>query len=308
MNTLTSRSYSGPADLPAMTDLAARLRAAGQKVYPIAADLYEELSDPDVQATVCLWEGGNAQLVGFAYVSQYQNLVDVFDQRAMTPAIETEMVAWAVAAAQLRNQELGEERSLDASSLDSDLPRLGFLRRHGFEQSAEDSILMARSLGQPIPVPVVPPGFVIRPMKGETEVEAYVALHRAAFGTENMSVAYRRVIMSAPSFIPELDLVAVAPSGELAAFCVCQVFPDDTPRAGGQKEGWTDPVGTRPSYQRLGLAKALILTGMHLLKGRGIDTALLGTSSENIAMQRTAEALDFRTASRTLMFSRPVGE
>jgi ribosomal protein S18 acetylase RimI-like enzyme len=143
-------------------------------------------------------------------------------------------------------------------------------------------------------------------MGGEAEIEAYVALHRAAFGTDNMNVDYRRAIMNVPSYIPELDLVAVAPDGALAAFCVCQIFPDDVSRGGGQKEGWTDPIGTHPSFQRMGLSKALILTGMHLLKRRGIDTALLGTNSDNYAMQRVASAAGFHTISNTLWFCKDV--
>ena len=161
---------------------------------------------------------------------------------------------------------------------------------------------MARSLDQPTPDPRMPAGFTIRPMLRETEIEAYVSLHRAAFGTENMTVEYRRSIMSAPGYIPELDLIAVAPNGDLAAFCVCQVFPDDLPRAGGQREGWTDPIGTHPDYQRLGLAKALILTGMRLLKERGLDTALLGTESTNIAMQHAAMSVGFHNVSNTFWF------
>ena len=289
-----------------MTALTQALRAAGQMVYPIAADLYEELADLEVQAAVRLWEDDRRQLVGFAYVSQYQNLVDVFEAGEFTPAIETEMVDWAVTAMQRRNQESGKTETLDASALESDLPRLAFLERHGFQRQAESSILMACPLDQPIPAPQLPPGFSIRPMSGEAEIEAYVALHRAAFGTGNMTVEYRRTIMSAPDFIPELDLVAVAPNGELAAFCVCQIFPDDAPRAGGHKEGWTDPMGTRPTYQRLGLAKALILTGMRLLKERGMDMAILGTSSQNLAMQRTAEAVGFRKATNTLWYCKAV--
>ena len=306
MSTLTSRTYAGPADLQAMTALTQALRAAGQMVYPIAADLYEELADLEVQAAVRLWEDDRRQLVGFAYVSQYQNLVDVFEAGEFTPAIETEMVDWAVTAMQRRNQESGKTETLDASALESDLPRLAFLERHGFQRQAESSILMACPLDQPIPEPQLPPGFSIRPMSGEAEIEAYVALHRAAFGTGNMTVEYRRTIMSAPDFIPELDLVAVAPNGELAAFCVCQIFPDDAPRAGGHKEGWTDPMGTHPTYQRLGLAKALILTGMRLLKERGMDMAILGTSSQNLAMQRTAEAVGFRKATNTLWYCKAV--
>ena len=132
----------------------------------------------------------------------------------------------------------------------------------------KSSILMGRPLDGYIPDPVLPQGFAIRPMAGEAELEAYVTLHRAAFGTGNMTVQYRRTIMSAPDFIPELDLVAVAPNGDLAALCVCQVFADDSPRADGRKEGWTDPVATHPAYQRLGLAKALMLHGMRLLRRR----------------------------------------
>jgi ribosomal protein S18 acetylase RimI-like enzyme len=143
-------------------------------------------------------------------------------------------------------------------------------------------------------------------MGGEAEIEAYVALHRRAFGTDNMTIEYRRAIMSAPDYLPELDLVAVAPNSDLAAFCVCQVFPDDAPRAGGQKEGWTDPVGTHPEHQRRGLAKALILTGMRRLHARGMDTALLGASSQNLPMQRLAESLGFRVVSNTLWFSKKV--
>ena len=165
---------------------------------------------------------------------------------------------------------------------------------------------MSRSLNLPIPEPQLPPGFIIRPMGGEVEIDAYVALHRAAFGTEIMTVEYRRTIISAPDYIPELDLVAVAPDGDLAAFCVCQIFPDDSPRAGGLKEGWTDPLGTHPAYQRLGLATALLLTGMRLLKARGMDTAILGTSSSNLAMQHTARSVGYQDASNTLWYSKSV--
>lgn len=306
MKTLLSRSYTGSADLQRMIELTQTLRSKGQRVYPIATDLYEELAEVDVQVTARLWENDQGQLVGFAYVSRYQNLVDVFDARELTPALESELLAWVVSAVQRRNLEKGETQTLDASSLEDDQVRLAFLEQAGFERQEETSLLLARPIDDDLPAPQLPPGFTIRPMGGEAEVEAYVALHQAAFGTQNMTVEYRRTIMSAPDYNPELDLVAVAPNGDLAAFCVCQIFPDDSPRAGGQKEGWTDPVGTHPNYQRLGLARALILTGMDLLKVRGIDTAIMGTSSTNIPMQRTAEALGFQRVSNTLWFCKTV--
>lgn len=306
MSPLTSRLYAGSTDLQAMIAFLQTLRASGQKVYPIATDLYEELADPEVQVTARLWENGAGELAGFAYINRYQNLVDVFDERQFTPDLEAGMMAWLTAAARHRQGQTGAAQTLDASALESDLRRQAFLERQGFQRQAESSLLMSRPLAEPLPGPALPPGFTIRPMGGETELEAYVALHRAAFGTENMSVEYRRAIMNAPDYLPNLDLVAVAPGGELAAFCVCQIFPDDAPRAGGHKEGWTDPLGTHPAYQRRGLAQALIAQGMHLLKKRGIDTVLLGTSSENLAMQSTAASLGFQLVSNTFWYCKPV--
>ena len=61
-----------------------------------------------------------------------------------------------------------------------------------------------------------------------------------------------------------------------------------------------------PDFQQQGLARALLLTGFHKLKQRGIDTAVLGTSSENIAMQRTAQAVGFRVQFTKLWFTKSV--
>lgn len=305
--TLPSRPFAGPDDTQAMIRLTARLRAAGQRVYPIAADLHEELADPETQITARLWEQ-DGELVGFAYVSRWQNLVYAFDEACFTPEVQAELMAEMVAATRARNRAKGEAQTLDASVLEDDQPGVALLKRFGFLRQEESSLLFARSLEGELPQPVLPPGFSIRPLGGADELAAYVALHQAAFGTDNMTVEYRQSIMSAPGYLPELDLVAAAPDGTLAAFCMCQIFEDDAPRAGGTKEGWTDPMGTHPAYRRLGLARALMLTGLRLLRGRGIDTALLGTSSTNAAMRRVAEEAGFHVASNTLWYCRTVEE
>jgi hypothetical protein len=45
---------------------------------------------------------------------------------------------------------------------------------------------------------------------------------------------------------------------------------------------------------------------MARLKQRGMDTAVLGTSSENLVMQQVARSVGFFTKAKTLWFSRPV--
>ena len=115
-----------------------------------------------------------------------------------------------------------------------------------------------------------------------------------------MTAEGRLAIMRAPQYDPELDLVAVAPNGELAAFCICG-FEDS-----GRQVGYTDPIGTHAHYKRRGLGKAMVTAGLHALRDRGAKSAELGTSSENVVMQRLAEALGFIIVSESLWFCRVV--
>jgi ribosomal protein S18 acetylase RimI-like enzyme len=69
---------------------------------------------------------------------------------------------------------------------------------------------------------------------------------------------------------------------------------DETPEGqAALRQGRTDPVGTHPGYRRLGLARVLLCSGARLLKERGADYAILGTSSTNIPMQRAAESAGY---------------
>ena len=55
-------------------------------------------------------------------------------------------------------------------------------------------------------------------------------------------------------------IVAVAPSGEFAAFCT--VWFDDVTRTGA-----FEPVGTAPAHRRRGLGKAVMCEGVPSLRG-----------------------------------------
>ena len=302
----TSRLYSGVADLQSMLDLLITIRPTERITdFPSAVDLRELLALSAVQDNTRLWFDADDRLVGFAFVDHYQNLRFEFDPRLVSPGIESEVVAWGEACIRRAMQASGESLTLDASCRDADTDRIALLERHGFVQKALRSLHMARSLYGPIPTPQIPAGFSIRHVTGEHEAEALVGLHRAAFGTENMTVEERLAMMRVPDYDLELDLLAVAPDGRLAAYCMVSISQEENLRT-GRNEGYTDPVATHPDFQRRGLAKALLLTGLHTLQQRGMDMALLGTSGDNVAMQRTAEAVGFRVQSTTLWFSKPV--
>ncbi len=198
-----------------------------------------------------------------------------------------------------RNAKTGQNETLDASFLVENTWQIALLQRSGFVQENLRSLHYARSLNEPIPEYPLPPGFSLRCVQGEDEVENLVALHRAAFGTENMTVEERLAIMRAPQYERELDLLAIAPTGELAAFCICGIE--------NKNISYTDPIGAHKNYQRLGLGKAVLCAGLQILKQRGIERAELGTSSENIVMQQLATKLGFVVISESLWFSKKVG-
>jgi len=55
---------------------------------------------------------------------------------------------------------------------------------------------------------------------GASEVQDYVELHRAVFESTNMTHAWRARTLGCLGYLHDLDLVAVAPDGRLAAFCI----------------------------------------------------------------------------------------
>jgi len=273
--------------------------------YPSPVDLREILALGNVQDNTRLWFDAEGQIVAFAFVDHYNNLRFEINSQAAQPDTESEIVTWGVECIRRAMQERNESLTLDASCRDDDAERIALLERHGFVMQEMRSLQIVRSLDGPIRRPQVPTGFSIRHVAGEQEVKALVALHRAAFGTENMTVKERLAMMRVPEYDAELDLLAIAPDGRFAAYCMCSISQEENERT-GRNEGYTDPIATHPDFQQQGLAQALLLTGFQKLKQRGIDTAVLGTSSENIAMQRTAKAVGFRVQFTKLWFAKSV--
>jgi mycothiol synthase len=306
MAAFTNRPYAD-ADLQAMIDLLVGARPSGHIAdYPGIVDLREMLETSETQANTSLWRDGDGQLVGFAIVHPtHGNLIFEIASQARTGDLAAQIVAWSVE--RVRNARRGAEEaaSLQMSCHDDNLERVALLEQLGFVRQEQYTLHFACSLSDPIPEPQVPEGFGTRHVAGEHEVEAHVALHRAAFGTENMTVEERLSWMHTPDYDPELDLVAVAPDGTLAAYVFCTISEEENALT-RRKDGYTDPVATHPAFQRRGLARALLLTGFRLLKRRGVETARTSTGSWNVAMQRAARSVGYRAESKTIFFKKPV--
>jgi mycothiol synthase len=303
MPSIISRPYSHPQDLPAVLDLLNAVRPAEwSNDYPNSADLQEAMARPSIRERTRLWMDDRGHFAAFAFVLEPYNHL-VFE---VTPEAELEIVSglitWGMTYAAC-SSDLGAEESLDTSCREDDRRRVALLERQGFRKLNENTLQMARKLDRPISPVRLPEGFRIRPIKGEQEVDAIVALHRAAFGTSKMTREERLAIMRTPEYDPALDLIIIAPNDRLAAYCTCSILAAENKRS-GMKIGHTDPVAVHPDFQRQGLACALLLKGTQLLKDRGMDLAMLSTSSDNLAMQRAAESAGFRVYSKRIWFSK----
>lgn len=296
-----SRNETFQNDLQTMIELVKGRSSRRVDDYPSVIDLQELSGVAETAGNTRLWESPDGQLLGFAIADPRYSTVNI---ELKTPlaheAIVAEMIEWATTA--MRQAGLP---TLRTPCRDDNQERIALLTHHGFVPEPIGTLHLQRSLLLPIAEAQLPTGFTIRHVSGEAEVEKLVELHRAAFGTENMTVAYRLAMMRVPDYDPSLDLVAVTADGRLASYCVGTI-PAQENALSGDKDGWLDPIGTRPEFQRRGLARALMLTGLHLLKERGMENAATNTWEENVAMRRTAESVGFSVAAKTIWFVKQI--
>jgi mycothiol synthase len=286
-----------------LQELRTLLRQSGNELD--MADFNELIALESIQANLHLWRNQSKHLIAFALVDDFNNLRYALDEKYCSAALEFKVVDWGVNCMRRRNLETGEQATLDACCTADNQNRLDFLERHAFRQENVRTLHYQRSLLAPIPQPALPAGFHLRSVQGEQQAGMLAALHRAAFGTEHMTLEYRLGMMRLPNYDPSLDLYIEASNGDPLAFCVGTIAAEENQRD-GSKNGYTDPIGVDPRYQGQGFGRAVLLAGLQALRSRGMESARLGTSSENISMQRLAEALGFRVVSENIWFSKTV--
>jgi ribosomal protein S18 acetylase RimI-like enzyme len=276
--------------------------------FPGFIDLQEMLAIPKIQAATHLWNDPDDRLVGFAILDRYPSSASLIFEIApglKDNALENQVLAWAEAVIQSAVPAPAGTFLLESNTSSDDLERIILLERLGFQRLQAGAFHLERSLVDPISQPQLPEGFMIRPIRGEQEAGDWVRLHCAALGTQVMTTEYKLAMMRTPTYDPQMDLVMVAPDGRLAAYCVCFINFEEN-NLTGQMNGYTDPIATHPDFQRRGLSRALLLSGLSLLKGRGMLTACLGTSSDNIAMLHSAESVGFRITKKVYYHQKPI--
>jgi mycothiol synthase len=185
--------------------------------------------------------------------------------------VAPEVLGWAISRAAATGVA-----ALSTRAAEDDPRRVALLENAGFAREERFALRFGRRLDDPVPAPAPPPGFALRAVGGEEELPAYVALFHEACG-DGPTVEGRRRVWRDRSYLRELDLVAVAPDGALAAFCFC-TLPHNAPAV-----GWVEQMGTRPGLRRRGLGRALLREALARLAARGAGAVGLETGFDNPA-------------------------
>jgi ribosomal protein S18 acetylase RimI-like enzyme len=292
---LTSRPYAGAADLERIMRLVFAYPERGVHV----ADMPYRLSSwsLDDAQNARLWEDEGGRLLAFAIVQEpFLTLDYLLTPAAQDAGIEAQAFAWAAERGQVVATKQGRTFPLYAWLPEDDAGRRALLGAHGFARSDWEQLHLARSLDEPVETPAPPAGFTLRQLHGN-EVAGYVALHRAAFGSRNMSQEWRDRTLRLPQYLPALDLVAEAPGGRLAAFCVCWLHAEG-------RAGHVEPLGVHPDFQRLGLGRAVLLEGLRRMQAHGATTAGVHTDGWRDPARRLYEGAGFQVRAATRGYGR----
>jgi mycothiol synthase len=269
--------------------------------YPSACfhtiDMPYRLCSPAAQdpANCKLWMDESGEVLGFGLTQLPFSSLD-WAVRPGNEALQTEIVAWGVE----RLQEIAHQRGEGFGYLlDSRTDNDPIAQEHGFVLDDWHIRNLDLSFDQPAQSASTPSGFHIRPLYGDAEVAAYVALHRAAFDTRNMSVEWRARTLSHPTYQPQLDLVAEAANGRLAAFCIGWLG-----EINGEVVGQIEPVGVLPEFQRQGLGRAILRHSLQRFYKLGAKRVLIDAESHNLSSKHLYEASGFREATTTYKYFR----
>jgi mycothiol synthase len=289
---IITRSYQGQADLNRMLQLVYDFPDEHLNVV----DLPYRLSSwaLDVPENVCLWEDESGQLAAWAMVKTPWLSLD-YALRPDASSLENEIVRWAVEHCQMIADDAGENFPLFVRVRPERSSLIGILENYEFGRNDWSLVHLTCTMASALAQPQFPPGFSVRLLRGVSEVPHYVALHRAAFGSNAMTEAWRARTLEMPGYAPQLDLFVIAPDEKPVAFCIGWLHGT---------EGQVEPIGVHPDYQKSGLGRALLLDVLRRMHTSGAEHVHIESYLDNDPARGLYESVGFEVKHTMLSYLR----
>ncbi len=235
------------------------------------------LSHGSLETGVFLWENNDGQIVAVLNQEEPGQVFLQVHPAHKTEDLEQQMIILAEEHLRVPSRRGGMVIWIWSDSADK--MRQAILQGHGYTHRTDaDEHEWLRDLELPVPVKPARDRYVIRSLGDIFELPARSWASWRAFHSEEPEENYvvdwtwYQNIQKAPLYWRDLDLVAIAPAGEVASFTT--IWYDEVTRS-----GLFEPVGTMPEHQRLGLASALLAYGMQRLRVLGATLAMVSGGS-----------------------------
>jgi len=253
--------------------------------------------NPEWEKTVYLWQEENGLLVGAAHPENkpgYAYLQVHPDYRRLEP----EMIAWAENNLPLPIDD--DQFQLSVFVYEYDTFRKNLLDGRGYKKTSSGGVIRRLRLGgMSLPTLKIANGYTCRTVNpdNESDCRQIADILNAAFGRDfHTPDEYRVFTSNAPCAHKSMDLAAIAPDKSFAAYV--GISYEETNRY-----GIFEPVCTHPEHQRRGLARALMLEGLHRLRAIGAFDVLVGTGDQ-IAANRLYDSIGFTEVHRERVWTR----
>jgi mycothiol synthase len=297
---LSQRMFHSPTDWASMLAIA---QAQGDHLHTV--DLPYRLCSWafDEPANCAIWEQSPGEMVAWAVVQSPFWCIDYAVHPAAPPDMLHPILAWADERAKAL-QGTHFARPCWFINGFKDHPDEAVIEGADFRSQAnvgEDSwtkVLFQRANQSPVER-ALPAGFAIRPLGGASEAAAYVALHRATFGSENMTIGWRERTLQHPAYRPELDLVLIDAENQLAGFCIGWLAAHGP---GGTPAGQIEPMGVRADLQGQGLGQALLNNCLARLLAAGARSLFVETDNYRNAAFKLYQSAGFEVQREVIVY------
>jgi GNAT superfamily N-acetyltransferase len=315
------RGFAGKSDYPKMAELLQAISVADNAgFWTTAEDIerdYQHLVNSKPETDMLMVERANGTLTAYARtgweVDDESRQVFGFPfnihPEERTVELNRHMLQWvaghvAEVAAQaevagpkilraiLRNVET--ESALEAALQAEGYQPVRFMNR------------MRRDLSEPIETPNLPEGLEIRPVTDFRKlVQALDEAFRDHWGHAPITEENYQAFTTSPNFQPALWQVAW--DGDEIAAGVLNFVDEPSNKKFEVQRGWTDPIFTRRSWRKRGLARALLLRSLEMFREMGMTEAMLGVDTQNPnGAFRLYESCGFKPVMRSIIYEKPV--